>query len=36
MGLLTSTRSAQDTAALFRSDISRWREMVQAIGLVLN
>lgn len=34
MGLLTSTRSAQDTAALFRSDVARWREMVQAIGLV--
>jgi tripartite-type tricarboxylate transporter receptor subunit TctC len=36
MGLLTSTRSAQDTAALFRSDVSRWREMVHAIGLVTH
>jgi tripartite-type tricarboxylate transporter receptor subunit TctC len=36
MGLLKSTRSAQDTAALFRSDVARWREMVQAIGLVMN
>jgi len=36
MGLLTSRRPAQDTAALFRSDVARWREMVQAIGLVIN
>jgi tripartite-type tricarboxylate transporter receptor subunit TctC len=36
MGLLTSTRSAQDTVALFRSDVSRWREMVEAIGLVVK
>jgi tripartite-type tricarboxylate transporter receptor subunit TctC len=36
MGLLATTRGAGDTAALFRSDVSRWREMVQAIGLVTN
>jgi tripartite-type tricarboxylate transporter receptor subunit TctC len=36
MGLLKSSRSAQDTAALFRSDVARWREMVQAIGLVTH
>ncbi|HEY7384889.1 MAG TPA: tripartite tricarboxylate transporter substrate-binding protein [Beijerinckiaceae bacterium] len=36
MGLLASTRSAQETAALFKSDVARWREMVQAIGLLMN
>jgi tripartite-type tricarboxylate transporter receptor subunit TctC len=36
MGLLASTRSARETAALFKSDVTRWREMVQAIGLATN
>jgi tripartite-type tricarboxylate transporter receptor subunit TctC len=36
MGLLTSTRRPPDTATLFRSDVARWREMVQAIGLIMN
>jgi tripartite-type tricarboxylate transporter receptor subunit TctC len=36
MGLLTSARPAAATAALFRSDVTRWRDMVQAIGLTAN
>jgi tripartite-type tricarboxylate transporter receptor subunit TctC len=36
MGLLTFTRPLQDTAALFKSDVARWREMVQAIGLAAS
>jgi tripartite-type tricarboxylate transporter receptor subunit TctC len=36
LGLLTTARSTEDTAAMFKSDVSRWREMVQTIGLTIE
>jgi tripartite-type tricarboxylate transporter receptor subunit TctC len=36
MGLLTTARPARDTAAMFKADVSRWRDMVQTIGLTIE
>jgi tripartite-type tricarboxylate transporter receptor subunit TctC len=35
-GLLTTVRQQEDTAALFKADVARWRVMVETIGLEAN
>jgi tripartite-type tricarboxylate transporter receptor subunit TctC len=36
MGLLTSVRQQEDTTAMFKADVLRWRDMVQTIDLSIN